>query len=198
MKILLGLIVLLFITGCGTIQPAITEYRMKVPHTGDKSLSKNCKEKSIKIASAFSSSNLVSLDMNYVTDEYQQFKYSQSAWAISPNDAISAEFLNLFKQIDIFKNVQISKSKTQNDFILEISIDEFMQFFDKENKKSYAEIKISLSIVDAKTYENIASKSFYAKVDAKTLDAMGGVKALSKAMENILKDSTKWINGVCK
>ena len=199
MKSYIVAIALLFISGCSTTHPAVTEYRIK---TDVKNLkidnAKSCKDKSIKVASAFSSSNLMSLDMNYASDENKQFAYTQSQWAISPNNAISSQVLKLLKHLNIFKSVQISKSRTRDDLILETSIDEFIQYFDKQNNRSFVSVNISFTIIDTKNSQAISTQTFTSTIDAKTLDAEGGVKALNLALENILSQSVDWFSGVCR
>ena len=185
-------------SGCSSPTPPITEYRI----VSDKILfdtnSSKCSGKSLKVSEAFSSSALMSLDMNYATNVNKQFTYSQSQWSSSPNNAITSEIVKLIRDTNIFKTVQISKSRTKNDMILEISIDDFMQYFIKNNQESFVNVQITLTLVDSKTSIATATKTFEVKIDSKTLDAEGGVEALNLALHEILLQSAKWIGGVCR
>lgn len=191
--------IILFITGCSIVpHPAITEYRIDTKNIEFKhKKGDGCISKSLKVAEAFSSSLLMSSDMSYVTDNNKQFTYTQSQWSQSPNHAITSEILNLLRDMKIFKTVQISKSRTRNDLILETSIDEFMQYFINNGKESYVEVRISLTLVDTKTSKAISTKTFSSKVDSISLDAEGGVVALNKALVNVLKQSSNWLMEIC-
>ena len=199
MKIyLIAIVTLLFISACSTTHPAITEYRINSKLKIDKLESTQCIDKSLKVAQAFSSGSLMSLDMDYAMGDNKQFTYTQSQWALSPNNAISAEIVNLLRDMSIFKTVQISKSRTRNDMILETSIDNFIQNYTEDKNNSSANVKISLTFIDAKTSKAIATKSFHKKIDTTTLDSDGGVKALNLALKDILEQSAQWIGEICK
>ena len=190
-------ILVMLLSGCTSPTPSITEYRVVSDNIFLDTNASKCSDKSLKVSEAFSSSALMSLDMNYATNVNKQFTYSQSQWSASPNSAITSEIVKLIRDINIFKTVQISKSRTRNDMILEISIDDFMQYFTKENKQSFVNVRITLTLVDSKTSVATATKTFEVKIDSKTLDAEGGVEALNVALHKILLQSAKWIGGVC-
>ena len=194
--VLTGLILLM--SGCTGIHPSITEYRINTQYKTNKVKPTSCKQHSLKVAEAFSSSPLMSLDMNYATGDNKQYTYSQSQWSLSPNHAISFEIVNLLRDMNLFKTVQISKSRTRNDMILETSIDDFMQYYSEEENSSFVNVRISLTLIDAKNYKAVSTKSFLARVDSKSLDADGGVRALNLALKDVLVQSSLWLGEVCK
>jgi len=196
--LILALLFSFLLSGCSTTYPVVTEYRINTKLNVEKVQSSKCKDKSIKVAQAFSSSLLMSLDMNYGVGDDKQFSYSQSQWALSPNNAMSAELVDMLRKMDIFQTVQIPKSRTRNDLILESSIDEFMQYYNEEENRSFVKVKISLSVIDTKTLQAIETKSFAKELEASSLDSSGGVKALNLALENLLMDSAKWIEEICR
>ena len=59
-------------------------------------------------------------------------------------------------------------------------------------------VKYNLTLIDMKTSKVISSKTFEHTHDAKTLDANGGVEALTEALREAFKDSMNWINGICQ
>jgi len=194
----MAIFIALFINGCSNTLPSVVEYRINPQYKVQKQEMLGCKSHSIKVAEAFSSSGLMSLDMDYAKGENKQFTYSQSQWAVSPNNAISSQMVKLLQDMDIFKVVQISKSRTRTDMILETSIDDFMQYFSEEEHKSFVNVRISLTLIDTKTYKAIATKSVISRIESKSLDANGGVEALNKALEDILSQSAKWLGVVCR
>ena len=189
----------LFFSACVTTKvPAKSEYRINTELTNFTSDSSMCKDKTLKVAQAFSDKNLMVNDMMYTQGNYKQFFYASSQWAQTPNDAITTKFLSLMRNAKLFQNVQIAGSRSKNDFILEVHIEDFMQYFNADITSSFANAKIHLSLIDATNREIYASESFSAKIDVNTLDAQGGVEGLSIALTKILNDSGTWIAKVCK
>jgi len=192
------LILFIFFSGCSTAEPPITEYRIAAKPVVHSVKADGCSSHSVKVAAAFSSSSLMSMDMNYAIGDNKQYKYSQSLYSTSPNYVITSQVLQLLREMQLFETVQISKSRSRNDYILEITIDDFMQYFSKDEKSSYSNVMISFSLIDTKSSKSIATKTFNSRVDTKTLDAEGGVVALSLALEEVLNDSSAWFSEVCK
>ena len=194
--VMIGFIVLM--SGCSGMHPSITEYRINTQYKIKKVEPTSCKNNSLKVAEAFSSSSLMSFNMNYAIGDNKQFTYSQSQWSLSPNHAISFEIVNLLRDMNLFKTVQISKSRTRDDIILETSIDDFMQYYSEDKNSSFVNVRISLTLIDTKTYKAVSTKSFLARVDSKSLDADGGVRALNLALKDVLVQSSLWLEEVCR
>ena len=188
-----------FFSGCVTTKvPAKSEYRINSQIEVSKNDAQNCKEKSLRVAQAFSSSTFMSNNMMYALGDLKQYAYAESLWAENPNTVITSKFFRLIRETELFKSVQISKSRSRNDYILEINIEDFMQYFNPQSTHSYANVSISVTLIDVKSNRAFATHSFNEKVDAKSLNAEGGVAALTIALNNILKDTNTWITGVCK
>ncbi|MCK4973694.1 MAG: membrane integrity-associated transporter subunit PqiC [Sulfurimonas sp.] len=197
MKKILILLSIVLLSGCVTTKPSITEYRVVAKTSKAQSVVDGCKEKSLKIAQAFSSSSLMSLKMDYVQEESKIFSYSQAHWNESPNHSVTKEILKKIRDSKLFKNVQISRSRSKNSWILETNIEDFLQYYSEGLKDSFAKVIISLTLIDSKTNSVIATKTFNSKVNTNTLDAEGGVEALNKALSDILTQNIEWLNGVC-
>ena len=195
--LLIAFITFLFV-GCSTITPAVSEYRINAVSTPSEFSQTGCKEESLKIAQAFSSTSLMTHDMNYAQGNHKQYTFTQSQWAESPNRAISAEILEYVKSTKLFKNVQISKSRSINGLLLETNIEDFMQYFSEDEKESFAQVRISLTLIDVKTSKVIATKTFYSRVEVDNINAEAGVEHLNIALKNILDESGKWFGEVCK
>ena len=199
MKYILIIASLLMFSGCLVEKkPSITEYKILINHEKIITNVDGCKDKTLKISQAFSSSTLQSLQMNYIKSDSKVFSYSKSQWMESPKYAIyQAVFLKI-RDSKVFKNVNISKSRSNYDLILEIVIEDFMQYYNKELDKSHVNVSFSLNLLDAETLNIISSEKFNSKVESKTLNAQGGVEALNIALLNILNENIKWLSGVCK
>ncbi len=199
MRYILLVVVLFIFSGCIVEKkPAITEYRLSTKNITIQSNANGCKDKTLKIAKAFSSASLRSLQMSYTQDDNKVFSYSKANWNESPNHSIHQKIFSNIRDSKLFKNVNLSTSKSRYDLVLEINIEDFLQHYSTDLKKSYADVRISLNLINSKKSNIIASEVFTAKVDVKTMDANGGVEALDSALENILSKNIEWLTGVCK
>lgn len=194
---LISLIGVLFL-GCSTTIPPKSEFRVNPTIPKEKLDALSCKRNSIKVAQAFSSNTLMSKDISYAQGDLKQYIYSKSQWSISPNRAITDMYLQLLRKADIFNSVQISKSRSMNDYILEIDIEDFMQYFNDDATESYVNAQITLSLIESKSSIVFATKTFSSKVDVKSLNAEGGVDSLNSALSDIMLQSADWLEEVCK
>ncbi len=198
MKKILIILGIVLLSGCSTLKNPVTEYRIVIDSIEDKSLVDGCREKSLKVAQAFSSSALMSLRMDYAESDNRVFSYSQSQWRESPNRLVTLQILKDIRAMELFKNVQISKSRGKNSWLLETNIEDFMQYYSDDLKESYAKVVISLTLIDSSSNSIVATRTFDSNIKSDTLDAQGGVKALKSALGNVLKQNRDWLNGVCK
>jgi len=197
-NIFISICVLFLVIGCSTTKPTIVEYKLSLEDLNQKTVSKGCKDKSLKVAQAFSSNSLMSLNMNYVIGKSKIYSYSQAQWNNSPNQEISQQIVKLLRDSKLFKTTQSAKSRTSSDFILETSIEDFMQYYDEKIKTSYVKVSINMSLIDVKTNKVVASKTFFTKLNTTSLDAYGGVDALQVGLRNILSQSLEFFNEVCR
>jgi cholesterol transport system auxiliary component len=188
----------LFFSACSTTVPVVTKYKISTDLTLDVQNTSSCKQKNVKVSSSLASTSLMSKDMSYVKGTSKVFKYSESAWLNNPNRSVSRELINMLREIDIYKSVQNSTSRSMADLIIESTLEEFIQYYSDDFKNSYALVEINFSIIDSKTSDVVDTKKFSSKVDIKSLDAQGGVDGLNLALKNILYESSKWFAGVCK
>lgn len=197
-KIFIALVTALFFISCARVQPSIVEYRIS-PQVQLKQLkAQECREKSIKVGQTFSSNLLMSMDMNYGVGSYQLNTFNQSQWALSPNRAINMAIAEMLRDTNLFKNVQIAKSRSKTDFYLESNIEDFMQYFSKDEKQSFVNVRISMSLIDRKTSQVLATKIFSKKLPTKELNASSGVIELNKALQDVLSQSALWFEEVCQ
>jgi len=184
-------------TGCTSLTPPQNEYRLDSSAEVMKARKTRCIQKTLKVDQASSDKLFMSLKIYYVQGKYAQYAYARSRWVESPNDKITEEITRYLRKIQLFRSVQNADSKTKNNFRLEINIEDFMQYFDKNEKNSYVNVVITCNLVDDVTHKIVATKTFHANAKTKSDNALGGVKALSRALNTILKQCGLWLQGVC-
>lgn len=187
----------IFLSGCVTIKAPMTEYRIEASAQTNVA-SKGCKEKSLKIMDAFSPNALMTLNMEYAESDGKVFSYTESRWQESPKDVVTMELLKSIRASKIFLSVDTAKSRSKSNYILETNLEEFLQFFSKDMKSSYADVVMSFSLIDTKTNSVVAHKTLSARVEAKSADAKGGVEALQSALSKVLQENIAWLDEVCR
>ncbi|MBT5934498.1 ABC-type transport auxiliary lipoprotein family protein [Sulfurimonas sp.] len=197
MKFIIIFFIFLF-TGCTVTKPLVFEYRIvpKVKITTYKSTL--CKKSSLKVRKVNSSSSLMSKKMKYAEDGYKEFSFSESAWAESPNKAISSQLVKSIKRTNIFSSVHGFKSYTKSKYILESNLEDFMQYFTDSDGKSYVIVSLDMALFDAETVKSLSSRNFTKRVEVMDLNAQGGVKALNLGLAVVLEETNKWLSEVCK
>jgi len=198
MRFIYIIVTLFLFLGCTPVAPKIVEYNLHLKLKQKVFSETNCKKSSLKVGQSFSSNALKSLDMHYGLGDYKHLVFSQALWVNSPNKVISKEITNYIRETELFKNVQIYKSRTRNSLLLETDIEDFMQYFSEDENSSYANIKINFTLIDARTSSVISTKTFSEKEIVMMKNADGGVIALSKALEKLLNKSGVWLEEVCR
>ena len=198
LKIVIAIFMMFVVTGCSVVMPHISEYRINPTLRPSNAKMGECSDKSLKVAKAFSSNALMSVDMSYAIGEYKSDVFTQSQWAQTPNQAITAHILKMLQDSHLFKTVQISKSRSKSGLILETNLEDFMQYFSVEKNSSISKVVINSTLIDAKTNSVLKSKTFSKSVKSKTIDAQGGVIALNEALSEVLSQQREWLGEVCK
>lgn len=198
MKSIIISLAVLFFSGCVAKQiPPKVEYKINTKASITAKSAKGCQEKTLQISKAFAPNYLMRKQMSYVEDEFIQNVYSASQWSVTPSNAISMELLQALGDTQLFKSVQSNKSRSKNDYILEMHIEDFLQYFHKESSSSYVNAKIALTLLDFRG-NIIASETFTQKIQTQQLNAQGGVKALNEALKLIILDSVAWLEKGCQ
>lgn len=198
MKTLFIAILLFMFSGCSTTTPVVSTYRLAPTMSDDAVNVQSCKSKSLKVAQLFSSTALKTTKMHYALSDYEEFAFNQSEWVESPNAAMSALLVQSITKSNLFSSVSSYSSRSKTDYVLEGNIDEFQQYFDEENRKSFVKVKVSLALIDKKSAKILKTTRFKIKKESDSLDAKGGVKALNLALETVLKNTNGWLGEACK
>ena len=189
-------LVLLLFSGCTSPVPPAHEYRLDVEALQIKTKESKCTTASLKVQNAYCDDIFMSRSMYYIEGKYNQYAYSEAKWAQTPQTMITNALTQSIRAMDMFQSVQSSDSKTKNDFLLEITIDDFMQYFDENGKNSFVKVTLTCTVVDMKTHKVYSMQTFQKEMKTKSNDALGGVEALSSALSALTKECDEWLKGV--
>jgi len=197
LNVWLTTIMVVIMAGCTSPTPAQNQYRLGISAVPVKTDTTQCKNKTLKVEQAFGDNLYMSLKMYYVQGKYTQYTYADSRWTETPNDAITEALTKYLRAMQLFKSVQNADSKTKNDMRLEINIEDFMQYFDENEKNSFVNVVITCNLINENTHKTVATKTFHTNMKAPSDNARGGVIALNKALDTIVKECGLWLVGVC-
>lgn len=197
MKII-WIVFIFLLAGCTVTQPHITEYTLAPLIDKQEYSAIACREKTLKVGQVFSSKALMSQNMKYTQEKYNESVFNQSAWARTPNRAISDSLVKSIRASELFLNVSSFKSRVKTDLLLETHVEELMQYFNVQEEKSYVALVFTFNLMERKSLKSVAHKTFSIKVDATSMDAKAGVIALNSALSEIFIKTNIWLNGVCK
>jgi len=198
MKIVLITLALFILTGCTVTKPHVLSYRIAPLLNQEEIANSSCKEKSLKVSQVFTSRGLKSKKMHYVETNYKEFNYTESGWSNTPNKAISKNLLASIRASGLFSSVNSASSRSKSDLYLETTVEEFLQFYNIENKSSHVEVRLSFSLINLKDNSIVDSKVISRTIKTDTLNAEGGVVALNKALTEVLSETNEWLSKVCK
>jgi len=201
MKKLASFFLLIMMGGCSvtTTVPPLHEYRLS-PTIQPLSLDTNtqCKAQTLKVSQIFALDTLQTKKMRYALQSYEEYAYTQSRWVVAPSEAIIHNVIESLQQDGMFKSVIEYGSKAQANLLLELRVDEFMQYFDADEKSSFVKVTLGMRLIDQNNNEVVIEKSFHEVQKAQSADAQGGVAALNTAVAKVIQEVRSTLAEVCR
>jgi len=190
---------LLVLSACTVKKPHLKEYTLRTTASFHPSNleSNHCEKKTLKVLQTSSENKLYSSSMGYAIGTYHIDTFTESKWSKPPNKAIEDALLQELQKHKIFKKVIASNSRAKSELYLESNIYEFIQHFSEDTKKSNSILEIRLTLVNTKTKEILAAQTFKKNIPVTTMNAEGGVIALSKALTLFLEEQSQWLQKSC-
>lgn len=194
--ILIGVTILFF--GCSFKElPPVDEYRIVLQNPIFNTEAKGCQTGTLKVLEPYSTREFALRDMHYVILPFEENSYTKSAWKSAPERAIYSAVLEALRKSGLFLSVSNYTSIARSRYTIEMEINDFKQYFNKEKTHSYVVSDVTFTLVETKGSKVIAQKKIYAKIKTKTPDAKGGVVALNEALQYTMNELVKWLNEVC-
>ena len=192
--------IVIFFEGCSIkSSPPSDEYTVVLQKLPQGTLAYGvCHDKSLKVLEPFGSNEYAASDLHYVVLPNEENHYNLSSWSQPLASTLYREMLRVFEKSKIFGSVANYTSIAKSDYILEMEINDFKQYFSSDMKHSYVVADITLTLIESKRFSIVAQKEFVQKIDTASLDAKGGVDALGSAFEKIASDAVIWLAGVCR
>ena len=199
-KVLFYSFVLVFISGCSfqSIVGASNEYRLDTQSDAKSYGSKGCSSYVLQVKNIDTYSPIQSRSIYYSVGDYELSTYTKSNWQDIPSKTIKSSIVNELRDAGIFKEVVSNRSSVEPDYLLEYSVEDFIQHFSEDMKSSEVRVKIHFSLMDHKRSRLLYSTTIEKKLPSASFDAIGGIKSLSTALNDVIKENNQWLDGICK
>jgi cholesterol transport system auxiliary component len=199
-KIFFYALAALAFTGCSlqTKVAANTQYRLDIPVEKKEFSALTCKDNLLQLKNIGSNDVILGRSIYYKVGDYKFYSYAQSNWEEAPSKTIQEALLQHFREIHIFKEIITNRSSAKPEYILEYSVEDFIQHFSEDTNSSYADVKIHYAIIENKSSKLLYSTTIQKRVDADSQDAFGGVKALRVALRDVIAQSSAWLDERCQ
>lgn len=197
MKYLALTFFILFLNGCSltTTVPATTQYHIAMPQVVAMNTSA-CQKKTVKISLIQSPSIFKFTQMFYADANLRQFAYTQSAWSESPAERLQTIYLTALSQSNLFKSVIGYQSLAAYDYLVEIHLYDFMQYFDDAG---HASVRMSFDLVMIEHGDRKVMGTFHFNeiLQSESADAIGGVSGLNDLVNKSVETMLIWVQDEC-
>ncbi len=199
-RVLFYVFIMMFISGCSfhTIVGASNEYALDITQDAQEYNSTNCKEYVLQVKNIDTYNPILSRSIYYSVGDYELFTYTKSNWQEAPFKSIKAAMIKSLRGTGIFKDVVSNRSSVEPDYVLEYSVENLMQYFDEDMNSAFVDVKIHFSFMNYKTSKLLYSTTIDKKIPSSSLDAIGGVKSISKALNDVIGENAMWLDGICQ
>jgi ABC-type uncharacterized transport system auxiliary subunit len=199
-KVFLYSLVLLLFGGCSlqTRIPAKTQYKLQMPSQTQEYNATACKDDVLGLRNVVSYDPIMDRSIYYQVGELNIATYSESNWEAAPFKTVGLSLISSIRESKIFKDAFLSSSFVKPDIILEYNVGEFIQHFSEDMKSSYVTVNIHFALLERKDSKLLYSTTIEKKVPVSSLDALGGVKALQSALNDVLMQTNLWLNTKCQ
>ena len=199
-RVFLYSFVLVLFAGCSlqTTIPAKTQYKLQVTSQTQEYNATACKDDVLGLRNVVSYDPIMDRSIYYQVGALNIATYSESNWESAPFKTVGLSLISSVRDSKIFKDAFLSSSFVKPDIILEYSVGEFMQHFNEDMKSSYATVNIHFALLDRKDSKLLYSTTIEKKVPSSSLDALGGVKALQSALNDVMMQTNQWLNARCQ
>ncbi len=184
--------VVFMIAGCSSATtPPIHEYTIYTPSQLSQKVQKTS-PKILRLSATRSIPSLESKQLSYLRSSGESGTYLYTRWSDTPSLLIERSLYRSLTEKGLFSTILSPTSSSTADFVLESDLHAFYHHFE-DAQPSKGVIDITYRLIDTKSKLPFASKHFLITKDAPSEDAIGGVKALSEATNELTQLCTQWI-----
>lgn len=190
MRLIAGMIFMIFLAGCSTKMSPQKIYTLQTPEVNS-AYKKSYKNKTIMVMQPQSLKESMSQKMRFSYSPTEQGAYLNSKWSNDLGKLVQGTLIYTIQSSGMFKGVVSYGSTAQADYRLESTVFDFSHHV--RGRASHAIVSIQFILVSTHTGKLIKSKRFSYSEATKTTNAEGYVEATDRALERLSKDLLLWL-----
>ena len=180
------------LVGCSSVtNPMINEYTI-YPSSLSSQQTEQHTSKILRLAPTRTIPSLETKYLSYLRSNGESGNYLYTRWSDTPSLLIERSLHHTLDEKALFSAILSPSSASNADVILESELHAFYHRFEA-GKPSKGIIDITYRLIDTQTKLPIASKRFLITQESPSEDAIGGIKALSEATNELSHQCTQWI-----
>lgn len=186
-NLLSTLMAIFLLTACSILPPVKTDnYTTYVFNSIPNNTNKSYGHKTLYVSQVTADPLYSTSEMAYSTHQYQVEYFAKNRWSDTPAKMLRPLIIQSLKNTKHFHAVTSSTGPIRYDYMLNIQLLELRQLFISHS--SFVVFKINAEIIDMKTNQIIASKTFTTIEGARYCSPLGGVIATNKAVNATLNE----------
>lgn len=151
----------------------------------------------IQVATVRGAAAFTSTDILYSDKPYSQRSYAYSRWRDAPVRLMQTVLEVTLQQSGLFRDVLPPVSASRSDLLLESTLLEFGQVFEKDGS-SAGVVRMRFHLVDNNNKMVLAGKELATSIPVATADARGAAAAINAAAMKVAGDLVGWMAEVTK
>ena len=189
----------LLMGGCTlqTTLPPVNAYRIKPIEVAPYGSRNACSEKTLRVSLTLAPDFFKSPQIHYADENFEEYDYTRSRWAESPDRQLRHLFESALAQSGLFGSVITYDSQAYNDLLFEPKINDFMQYFERDGS-AYVHVDMELVLMDQESNLVIATRHINKRRVTESADAIGAVKGFNAIVHETLNETTGWLDDLCK
>lgn len=198
-KWLSGGIAALVLGGCSlqTTEPAVAQYRIAPVSVAAFSPSPSCSRQTLRLSLTLAPDLFKSTRIYYADGDLRQYVYTRSRWAESPDRQLRHLFESALAQSRLYQSVITYDSEAYNDLLLELKLNNFMQYFGEDGASSVS-VDMELTLMDQESNRVLSTLHLNKTLPTSSNDAEGAVKAFNAIIHQGIAETTGWLDDVCQ
>ena len=119
--------------------------------------------------------------------------YLYSRWEYAPTHMLMVKMINILNKSGLFRAVTYRSTGAQGNLYLETTLLDFSHHLSPTDETSFGMVSAIFNLVDGKTRNIIATKTFTVKKPTPSVDAEGVAAALNAASDELCLNLVAWL-----
>ncbi len=191
MRYIAILVAMLFLTGCSIRDTQIKPSNYRLEPSYPLQISQTKDDRVLRVQRVEGDSAVITRSILYKKDGALR-SYKLGRWSELPSTRLQEIFVESIEKQKIFRATVSSRSYAMADLILESSLENFEEIYEKDS--SYVKVKIRFRLIKRQGADMVDTFLVDSVYPVEKEEASGVVLAFDKAIEKVVVDLIGWLN----